>query len=96
MAPRSKYLFIASMDVAPAKEALFHEVYTRDELPGHVTKYTREMYGVRVPIEEPVKDIRLISGDVLIDNEPAHYAWAKRHGLSDRYILVKTYGEAVA
>ena len=30
MALKSKYLFIASMDVDPAKEALFHEVYNTE------------------------------------------------------------------
>ena len=33
MSPRSKYLFIASMDVDPAKEALFHEVYNTEHCP---------------------------------------------------------------
>ena len=33
MAPKSKYLFIASMDVAPAKEALFNEVYNTEHCP---------------------------------------------------------------
>ena len=29
----SKYVFIASMDVAPEKEALFNEVYDREHVP---------------------------------------------------------------
>jgi hypothetical protein len=29
----TKYLFIASMDVAPEKEALFNEVYDREHVP---------------------------------------------------------------
>ena len=33
MAERSKYLFIASMDVDAAKEALFHEVYETEHCP---------------------------------------------------------------
>jgi len=33
MAQRSKYLFIASMDVDAAKEALFHEVYDAEHCP---------------------------------------------------------------
>lgn len=78
----------------PELSGLFHEVYTRDEMPGHITKGVRQHYGVRAPVEEYVKDIRLVDGDVLIDNEPAHYEWAKRHGLSKRYILVPTYGVA--
>lgn len=29
----SRYLFSAAMDVAPAKEALFHEVYEQEHIP---------------------------------------------------------------
>ena len=30
---KSKYLFVASMDVDPAKEALFNEVYDTEHVP---------------------------------------------------------------
>ena len=30
---KTKYLFFASMDVAPEKEALFNEVYDQDHVP---------------------------------------------------------------
>jgi hypothetical protein len=33
MVQQSKYLFIASMDVEPDKEALFHEVYDKEHCP---------------------------------------------------------------
>ena len=33
MAGKAKYLFIASMDVDPAKEALFNEVYDTEHIP---------------------------------------------------------------
>jgi hypothetical protein len=33
MPVKSKYVFIASMDVAPEKEALFNEVYDREHVP---------------------------------------------------------------
>ncbi len=33
MGIESKYLFIASMDVAPEKEALFNEVYDQEHVP---------------------------------------------------------------
>lgn len=78
----------------PVLKRLFHEVYTRDEMPGHVTRGVREHYGVKVPFCEAVKDIRLINGDVLIDNEPAHHEWAKRHGLARKYVLVRNFGVA--
>mgnify|MGYP006306382655 CR=1 FL=1 len=33
MSISSRYLFVVSMDVAPDKEALFHEVYDREHIP---------------------------------------------------------------
>ena len=33
MAQRSKYLFIASMDVDPERDALFNEVYNTEHCP---------------------------------------------------------------
>ena len=33
MDSKSKYLFIASMDVEPAKEALFNDVYNSEHCP---------------------------------------------------------------
>jgi len=33
MHPKTRYLFIASMDVDPDKEALFNEVYDREHVP---------------------------------------------------------------
>jgi NLI interacting factor-like phosphatase len=68
----------------PQLAGLFDEVYTRDEMPGHVT------HNAAGP--EFVKDIRLIAGDVLVDNDPSHHEWARRHGLAARYIQVATLG----
>jgi hypothetical protein len=31
--PKARYVFIASMDVDPAKEALFNEVYDKEHIP---------------------------------------------------------------
>ena len=33
MTVQTKYLFLASMDVAPEKEALFNEVYDEEHVP---------------------------------------------------------------
>ena len=52
MAPRSKYLFIASMDVDAAKEALFNEVYDTEHCPslskvagvGEITRFEAESF----------------------------------------------------
>jgi hypothetical protein len=34
---QTRYLFTAAMDVAPEKEALFHEVYDREHVPSLLT-----------------------------------------------------------
>ncbi len=68
----------------PELPRLFHEVYTRDDFKHRFTM------GRGIP--EPVKDIRVIRGDVLVDNEPAHYLWAKRHQIPQKYVLVPTFG----
>jgi hypothetical protein len=69
----------------PVLGTLFSETYTRDELPGHVTTVNGG--------PAPVKDIRLIACDVLVDNDPSHHEWAARHGLAARYVKVSTMGE---
>jgi len=71
--------------VFPALLYYFGEVFTREEMPGVITT------GRGFP--EPVKDIRLINADVLVDNDPAHHAWARRHGLAHRYVPVRSFGE---
>ena len=56
MAPKSKYLFIASMDVDPAKEALFHEVYNTEHCPelgeiagvSAITRYEAQAFQVLI------------------------------------------------
>lgn len=68
----------------PVLANLFHEVYTKDELPGHITRTANG--------PEPVKDIRVLGGDVLVDNDPVHHEWAARHGLARRYVKVATLG----
>lgn len=70
----------------PVLRRLFQEVYSKDELPGRLTE------GRGWP--EAVKDLRMVNGDVLIDNDESHLEWARRHGLAGRYILVPTFGAA--
>jgi len=56
MAPKSKYLFIASMDVDPAKEGLFHEVYNTEHCPelgkisgvGPITRFEAQAFQVSI------------------------------------------------
>ena len=53
---RSKYLFVASMDVEPAKEALFNEVYNTEHCPelgnvkgvGEIIRYEAEAFKVMI------------------------------------------------
>lgn len=70
----------------PELRNLFHEVYTRDNMLHHMT-FAKNM-GMHA-----VKDIRKIAADVLVDNDPSHHRWARRHGLAKKYVLVKTIGD---
>ena len=53
---KSKYLFVASMDVDPAKEALFNDVYNTEHCPelgkvngvGEITRYEAEAFKVMI------------------------------------------------
>jgi hypothetical protein len=57
---KSKYLFVASMDVAPDKEALFHEVYDTEHVPNllkvpgvhAVTRVVGESFSINIGGEE--------------------------------------------
>jgi hypothetical protein len=69
----------------PQLARLFDEVYTKEEMPGHLTNSPG-----RGP--EEVKDIRVLGGDVLVDNDESHHEWARRHGLAHRYVKVRTLG----
>ena len=69
----------------PVLASLFEETYTRDDQRGHETTAGGETLRV--------KDVRAIRADLLVDNDPSHHAWAARHGLQDRYLLVPSYGE---
>ena len=54
--PRSKYLFVASMDIEPDKEGLFNEVYNTEHCPelgkvkgvGEITRYEAEAFKVMI------------------------------------------------
>ncbi len=56
MTQRSKYLFVASMDVDPAKEALFNEVYNTEHCPelskvagvGQIARYEADSFKVLI------------------------------------------------
>ena len=73
MAQRSKYLFIASMDIAADKEELFNDVYNTEHCP-----LLSQVPGVvSVARFETQKLTMIIGGEtrtIVVENEPKHHA----------------------
>ena len=92
MAENSKYLFIASMDVDPDKEALFNEVYDVEHCPelskvtgvNKITRFEKQSFTV------------LIGGEartVVLESEPKYHAM---YELDSAEVLTSpAWGEAV-
>jgi len=73
MHPKARYLFTASMDVDPAKEALFNEVYDTEHVP-ELLKVPGVLSVTRTTLA-PLK--MSIGGEVkaiVIEGEPKHSA----------------------
>jgi len=72
MHPNTRYLFIASMDVDPDKEALFNEVYDREHVP-----MLLEVPGVLAVTRTRLEPLTLIIGGekktIVAEAEP-HYS----------------------
>ncbi len=72
MHPNTRYLFIASMDVDPDKEALFNEVYDREHVP-----MLLEVPGVLAVTRTRLEPLTLIIGGekktIVAESEP-HYS----------------------
>ena len=68
----------------PVLAGLFAEIYTRDERRGHLTKTPGGPHYV--------KDIRMVNGDILIDNDPIHREWARRHRIPGQYVIAPAFG----
>ena len=70
----SKYLFIASMDVEPDKEALFNEIYDKEHIP-----YVSEVPGVLSVVRFQTRSFKVsIGGEVRtveVGNEPKYSAF---------------------
>ena len=92
MAMRSKYLFIASMDVDLDKEALFNEVYDKEHCPelsgvagvGQISRFEKQNFTV------------LIGGEtrtVVIESEPKYHAMYELE--SPEVLTTAAWGEAV-
>ncbi len=66
---QTKYLFTASMDVAPDKEAVFNEVYDREHVP-----MLLEVPGVLAVARFETRDLTMILGGerrrIVVENEP--------------------------
>jgi hypothetical protein len=89
---RSKYLFVASMDVDPAKEALFHDVYNTEHCPelakvkgvGEITRYEAEPFKV------------VIGGEVRTVSPEAHPRFHAVYEIESPDVLTSSaWGEAV-
>ena len=73
MAIQTRYLFTASMDVEPAQEALFNEVYDTEHVP--LLLKVPGVIAVRAPQED---DLTMIIGGekktIVAENEPTYSA----------------------
>lgn len=73
MHPKARYLFVASMDVEPAKEAVFDEVYDREHIP-NLLQVPGVLSAVRVT-SEPLT--LMIGGErktIVAEGEPRYSA----------------------
>ena len=73
MAIQSKYLFTASMDVEPAREAIFNEVYDKEHVP-----MLLEVPGVIAVARFKRRELTMILGGerktIVIEGEPRYSA----------------------
>jgi hypothetical protein len=73
MVRRSKYLFIASMDIESDKEALFNEVYNTEHCP-----LLSQVPGVVSVARFETQELTMIMGGeartIVIEKEPKHHA----------------------
>jgi hypothetical protein len=71
--PKAKYIFIASMDVDPGKEALFNEVYDTEHVP-NILQVPGVLAAVRVT-NEPL--VMMLGGErktMVAEGEPRYSA----------------------
>ena len=69
----TRYLFIASMDVAPDKEALFDEVYDREHIP-NLLKVPGVVSVTRLKREPLTLSIGGERKEIVAEGEPVHSA----------------------
>ncbi|PWT73571.1 MAG: hypothetical protein C5B46_05195 [Proteobacteria bacterium] len=73
MHPKTKYIFIASMDVDPDKEALFNEIYETEHVP-----YVLKVPGVLSAMRTKTEPLRMFIGGevktIVAEGEPRYSA----------------------
>lgn len=92
MAKKSKYLFIASMDVEKEKEDIFNEVYDKEHVPNLLT-----VPGVLSVSCYKMRELTMLLGGerkvMQFDDEPAFHALYEVE--SPEVLLSDAWGEAV-
>ncbi len=73
MTQRSRYLFIASMDVAPEREARFNEVYNTEHCP-LLAQVPGVISVARFETQELVISMGGETRKIVTENEPKHHA----------------------
>ncbi len=73
MHPKARYLFIASMDVDPAKEVLFNEVYDTEHIP-NLLKVPGVLSAVRCTNEPLELAIAGTIRKIMVEGEPRYSA----------------------
>jgi hypothetical protein len=89
---KSKYLFVASMDVDPAKEALFNEVYDTEHIPALLK--VPGVLSVRRGVQQPLS--MFIGGEkktIVAEGEPRYSAYYERESAEVR--TSAAWGKAV-
>ena len=88
----TNYLFIASMDVDPDKDAVFNDVYDNDHIP-HLLKVPGLLSAARFQLDELTM---LIGGEkrtIRIENEPKYTGVYELE--SPEVLLTEAWGNAV-
>jgi hypothetical protein len=88
----TKYLFIASMDVEPGKEAIFNEVYDQEHIP-NLMKVPGVLSVTRLVAEPLTMSIGGEERRVVAEGEPAYSAIYEIEG--PEVLVSRQWGEAV-
>jgi hypothetical protein len=92
MALTSRYLFTAAMDVAPDKEALFHEVYDTEHVP-LLLKVPGVLSVARFKTEELTMVIGGQRRTIVVENEPR---WSALYEIESPAVLTsEAWAQAV-